>query len=287
MTHISTLSNLRSKIKTVIFDCDGVLWLLNDILPGAKEIVQYLNQNQIRVFFVSNNSTKTTDEYLQKFSKLGFGDDIKQEQVISAAKITARCLSDRGVKKAFVLGAKAIDYEMGKYGVEAVRHEEEMEAHGINFDLDPNVEAVVAGMDVKINYNKLAIGSTYMMKQKVPYYATNADAFLPNPDGKILPGGGTLVGAFKAVTGVDAEVFGKPGTSATKFISDFNPKQTMMVGDRIDTDIQFGVNIGAAVSCLVMTGASGKEHLKELGDLAGENGFYAEGVDELLEALKK
>ena len=155
--HISSHPCLSKTIKTVIFDCDGVLWLLNDLIPGATSLVQYLHKHNIRTYFVSNNSTKTTEEYLQKFKKLNFGVDIKPENVISAAKITAKRCSDLGIKKVFVLGAKAIDHELKQYGVSTVRHEDELEKGNVEFELDPEVDAVVAGMDRQISYNKLAI----------------------------------------------------------------------------------------------------------------------------------
>merc|ERR1712226_450846 len=154
MSHISKCTTLK-QIKTVIFDCDGVLWLLNDLLPGAIELVRYLKANNIRTFFVSNNSTKTTAQYLEKFTRLGFDEGIEASQVISAARISAKCLHDRGIKKAFVVGAEAIDYEMAQYGVEAVRHKEELAQGNIEFELDADVQAVLAGMDQQINYQKL------------------------------------------------------------------------------------------------------------------------------------
>ena len=155
--HISSHPNLKSKIKTVIFDCDGVLWLLNDLIPGATDLIQYLNQNNIRTYFISNNSTKTTSEYLEKFKKLNFGVEISPDNVISAAKVTAKRCHDLGIKKVFVLGAKAIDSELSEYGIKTVRHEDELEKGNIEFDLDNEVQAVVAGMDREITYNKLAI----------------------------------------------------------------------------------------------------------------------------------
>ena len=105
--------------------CDGVLWLLNDLIPGATDLVQYLHKNNIRTYFISNNSTKTTSEYLEKFKKLNFGVEISPDNVISAAKVTAKRCKDLKLEKVFVLGAKAIDYELSQYGIETVRHEEQ------------------------------------------------------------------------------------------------------------------------------------------------------------------
>lgn len=283
--HISSHPNLKQKIKTVIFDCDGVLWLLNDLIPGATNLVQYLHKNNIRTFFISNNSTKTTSEYLQKFTKLNFGVEISPDNVISAAKVTAKRCNDLGIKKVFVLGAKAIDFELSQYGIETVRHEDELEKGNIEFELDDGVQAVIAGMDREITYNKLAIASTYIIRKNLPFYGTNPDAFLPSPGGAILPGGGTMLGALQGVTGKPAEeVFGKPNKAASGFVPDFDGSTTMMVGDRIDTDMYFGKNSGCGVCCLVLSGASEIDQVERLDK---ETGWYAESVKEVLERLEK
>lgn len=283
--HITSHPNLKSKIKTVIFDCDGVLWLLNDLIPGATDLVQYLHKNNIRTYFISNNSTKTTTEYLEKFKKLNFGVEISPDNVISAAKVTAKRCKDLKLEKVFVLGAKAIDYELSQYGIETVRHEDELEKGNVEFELDDGVQAVIAGMDREISYNKLAIASTYIVKKQLSFYGTNADAFLPNPYGTILPGGGLMMGALQGVSGKEpAEIFGKPNKAASEFIPGFEGSSTMMVGDRIDTDIHFGVNSGCGVCCLVMTGASGVDQIERLPE---GSGWYAESVKDILKELRK
>jgi len=289
--HISSVDNLASKIKTVIFDCDGVLWLMDQKIEGATEIVQYLHDQNIRVFFVSNNSTKTTTQYLEKFKKLDFNMDIIDEsQVISAARITAKCLANKGVKKAFVIGGKAIDAEMAREGVQAVRHEEELskcEPQKIDFELDPEVTAVVAGMDINIDYNKLAIAASYVAHQNCPLYATNTDAALPGPQPNLLlPGAGATIAPILAATSRTQphDIFGKPNTNALALINNYEGESTMMVGDRIETDIHFGVNIKCGVQCLVLSGASGRGNILKL---PAETGKYAENVMDILQALKK
>jgi len=153
--------------------------------------------------------------------------------------------------------------------------------------LDNDVQAVVAGMDRDITYNKLAIACTYIIRKNLPFYGTNADAYLPTPFGAIRPGGGTMMGALQGVAGKPpAEIFGKPNKAASEFIPDFDGASTMMVGDRIDTYIYFGVNSGCGVCCLVLSGASDIDQVDRL-PKDNDQGWYAESVKEILDQLKK
>jgi len=277
--HITSHPDLKSKIKTVIFDCDGVLWLLNDLIPGATDLVQYLHKNNIRTYFISNNSTKTTSEYLEKFKKLNFGVEISPDNVISAAKVTAKRCKDLKLEKVFVLGAKAIDFELAQYGIETVRHEDEIEKGNVEFELDDGVQAVIAGMDREISYNKLAIASSYAKKTQ-RLFAPNMDNQLPcSNKAVVLPDAAGMVRAVEATARVELEdVFGKPRPYATELIPDFDGESTMMVGDRLDTDMLFGKRASIGTRVLVMSGFSSNhdEH----------DDYWAESVVEIRKAFE-
>ena len=297
MSHIKT-TNL-SHIKTVIFDCDGVLWLENSLIKGALDLYKHLMTSNIRVFFVTNNSTKTTDEYLQKFANKNFDPPVEKSQIFGAAKMSAHYLKSKNVEKCYVLGAKAIDFELGLVGISSTRHEEDlklinndMEKFKNDLKLDQKVQAVVMGMDYGINYMKLALAATYIINQKCLFVATNPDASLPNESDKVLPGGGLILGGLEKVVQKPADaIAGKPSNFTTKhLIPDFDPKTTMMVGDRIETDVMFGVNSLCKTCVLVLSGASGIEKVEELKSLNNESGdsdcFYSESVAEILSSFK-
>ena len=240
MTHLSECRFLQ-KIKTVIFDCDGVLWLMEQLIDGALDLVEYLKSNNIRVYFVTNNSGKTGPEYKEKFNRLGFK-NISEDSIIGAARIAAVCLKKLGHKNVFVVGSKAIDKELEKVGILTTRHLEETARERLTlkgkdmFDmkLSDDVDGVLCGMDYDINYLKICMAASYVVSRNLKVYATNPDAALPNPSGLIYPGAGAIKGAIEGV--IDREVdcvFGKPNKYGSELIDDFDGETSMMVGDRI------------------------------------------------------
>ena len=285
--HLSNSKNL-SKIKTVIFDCDGVFWLVDQLTPGSLELVEWLKEHNIRVFFLTNNSTKTQASCLEKISRLGFK-DISKKDILTSAIISAKCLKNIGHKKVFVIGSDAIEECLSNDNVKVVRHKEitdktvtqKIEDLDLSSTvLDDSVDAVLIGLDLAVNTMKVILAATYA-KRGVKIYATNKDASFPNPYGFVMPGAGSNVATVETAMErtVDA-TFGKPNTFATELIENFDPNTTMMVGDRIDTDIQFGINSGCGISCLVLSGITKNQ------EDAPEKAYYASSVADILKSFK-
>ena len=89
MTVITQISiGSLDHVKTIIFDCDGVLWLQGQLIEGAVELVNYLTEKEFRVFFVTNNSISSSADYFVKFRKLGFT-NVAEDQIIPASRSSA------------------------------------------------------------------------------------------------------------------------------------------------------------------------------------------------------
>jgi len=306
MSHISTRD--LSNIKTVIFDCDGVLWIGDNLIDGALDLYKFLMESGRRVFFVTNNSTKTCDEYLEKFKSKGFHPPVQRSQFLGAAKIMAHYLESQNITHCHVVGAKAIDHEMSLLGITVNRHEEQFEKMAAlggmttkegtdyfkhEFTLDDKVQAVVMGMDLRVNYQMIAIAATYIQNRNAKFLMTNPDASLPNDSDKVMPGGGCLMGAIQTTVQRPVDfIAGKPSPFTSQYlIPDFEPATSMMVGDRIETDVMFGVNSKCGVCCLVLSGASGQDKISEVDrlDRDGSNSSkvnYGESVREILQQFK-
>ena len=129
--------------------------------------------------------------------------------------------------------------------------------------LDPEVGAVVVGYDRSFSYRQLAIASLYIQKGRL-FVGANPDAADRVGDA-LMPGTGPLLAAIENASGVKPTVLGKPNPLLIKGILEANEldaKRTVMIGDRLDTDMLFGIN-GGTSTLLVLTGVSTLDDLAQ------------------------
>src|SRR5438045_1490998 len=157
-----------------IFDMDGVLYRGADVMPGAREVLERLRRASWDVFFATNNSTATRDEYLRRLERLHLGGD--RDHIITSAYATAHYLERRVPRPSdvFVVGANGLRDEIRAVGI-AVRRPEDLPgndpppdaaADGVNpsamrrylvsLDLPPPADTVVVGLDLHLTYAKIA-----------------------------------------------------------------------------------------------------------------------------------
>jgi 4-nitrophenyl phosphatase len=138
----------------------------------------------------------------------------------------------------------------------------ELEAIGMNLTDDEPVDYVVVGIDRKFNYDTLVKAQRAILGG-AKFIATNPDTTYPLEEGRVVPGNGALVAAIRAATGVEPIMIGKPETTAMHEILELahaTPADTVVVGDRLDTDILAGNRIGA-ITVLVLTGIGTMEEV--------------------------
>jgi 4-nitrophenyl phosphatase len=132
---------------------------------------------------------------------------------------------------------------------------------------DPEISAVLIGMDLNINYKKLAKAYTYLRNPATKFIATNADLTYPC-NGTTFPGTGSLVSCLISSSGRQPTIVGKPNQTMMDVIVDkykLDRSRTLMVGDRLDTDILFGITGGCA-TMLVLSGVT-KAHTMETSEV--------------------
>uniref|UniRef100_A0A8B9RBA4 Pyridoxal (pyridoxine, vitamin B6) phosphatase n=1 Tax=Astyanax mexicanus TaxID=7994 RepID=A0A8B9RBA4_ASTMX len=265
------LRELLASKRDVLFDCDGVIWNGEAAVAGAPEAVRLLKQRGKRVFFVTNNCTRPRCNYAHKFSRLGFS-GVAEEEIFSSAYCSAAYLRDvaqlRG--KVFAIGGHGVLQELRDAGLDVVSEDE---ADGpdfsiYDFPLDPEVRAVLVGFDEKFNFIKLAKACCYLRDSEVLFLATDPDPWHPLRGGRITPGSGSLTAALETASSRKAMVIGKPSRFMFECIAsqfDLDPAQSLMVGDRLETDILFGANCGLS-TVLTLTGVSTLEQAQEYKD---------------------
>ncbi|PIO24272.1 Glycerol-3-phosphate phosphatase [Aquarana catesbeiana] len=283
-----------SSVDTVLFDCDGVLWRGDEAVPGASELVNGLKGSGKRVFYLTNNSTKTRAMYADKLGRLGFS--AEPGEVFGTAYCTALYLRDtarlRG--KVFLIGGGALSQELEAAGIPHLGQGADPVTGGMKdwaaLSRDPEVRAVVVGFDEHFSYMKVTRALHYLQDPDCLFIATNTDTRLPLEGGQTIPGTGCLVRAVETAAHRKAQVIGKPNS----FLYDcvvkecgLDPSRTVMVGDRLDTDIQMGSTCGIR-TLLTLTGFSSLEDAKAYqnsGSLSLVPDFYVDSVADLLPAL--
>ncbi|KAI9145932.1 HAD-like domain-containing protein [Paraphysoderma sedebokerense] len=299
----SDINEFVDSFDTFLLDMDGVLWQGSTLLPGVEKTLEYLRSKGKRLLFVTNNSTKSRESYLQKLDSLNLDTSFKptapeqrHDKIFGSSYATAIYLSTilkfPEDKKVYVLGQQGIVDELENVGIrccggmddrENIKTPEELDA----ITPDPEVGAVVCGFDMDINYKKLAKAFTYLRNPDCLFIATNTDTTFPT-HGTLFPGTGSLIAPLVTATNRTPIVLGKPHKTMLDCILakyHLNPNRTCMIGDRLDTDIQFGIS-GNIKTALVLTGvtkelqlhdAKNKIHPDFVMDGLGLIGVLAEG----------
>lgn len=260
---------LISRYTTFLFDCDGVLWQGTHLLPQSKETLEYLRGLGKRLIFVTNNSTKSRQAYSKKFRDLGL--DVKPTEIFGSSYSSAVYL-DKVAKmpkdrKVLVVGEKGLEEELQEVGYTTVGGTDPSFVTA-EFDesrvvRDPSIGCVLSGLDTKINYFKLAYAQQQLLDPQVIFLATNIDSTFPS-HGKILPGAGTIIQAVATCSGRTPEAaLGKPSKSMMDCIKaayDLDPETSIMVGDRLNTDMEFG-HSGGMSTLFVLSGIDNEERM--------------------------
>ncbi len=241
-------------IKLAIFDLDGVVYRGISLIQNMDKIIRDLKENSIKVAYNSNNSTITRQMYVERLKS--FGIESKISDFYTSAFITSAEISKiKENSKIFVIGEIGIREELKALGHDVIRNVKDFK----------EIDFVIVGLDMKINYKKIATAQRCILKGGAQFYATNGDTTYPLSDG-LWPGAGVMVNAVQTCTGMaPIKIFGKPEPHGLQLmLSDINipSKNTWMFGDRLDTDILAGKRAGIKTIC-VLTGVTTREMIKE------------------------
>ncbi len=254
-----------------VFDLDGTIYLGDDLLPGAKRLIEELRARGIPVRFVSNNSTKDPQQYADKLARLGLPSPI--EEIVNTTVTMTRWVLDHH--------PDAVVFPISEAPLKRALREA-----GIRMSEDPSeIDIVIASYDRGFTYEKLQIAfDAIWFHKRARLVATNPDRFCPFPGGRGEPDCAAVIAAVEACTGTTCEAnVGKPNPAmldaALKGL-ELEVGDCMMVGDRLSTDIRMGFDTGMAAA-LVLTGETTVDDLREL---APEDtpGIVVDRIDRLL-----
>jgi 4-nitrophenyl phosphatase len=277
---------------TFLFDMDGVLFVGLQMIARSNEVVRRLVALGKRVVFITNNTTKGRKAVLEKLLGMGF-EGIELEQIYTAGYATALHLQSLGFsnsKKVFCMATHGITDELDEAGIEYIGGTAYAKAVAGNLtvpecaelEVHPSVGAVVTGFDANTNYHTMTYACLALQRPDVLFIAAGADKLSPQGSRKVLvPGAGLFSGALEYVTGRKATLVGKPSQFMLDVLFQRHPdlqrSRTVMVGDRIDTDIIFGLR-GGLTTLLVLSGCTSPEDMRQC-KAEERPRFYAESVE--------
>lgn len=235
-------------IKAAILDMDGVLWRSDQPLCDLPKLFSDFFNNGIKVALATNNGTHTVQQYVNKLA--GFGVKVEEWQIVTSSMAIAYL-----VKKDFHNGGPV--FIMGSPALQSALSEEGF------FHSNENPQAVVAGLNWEFNYDMIK-DTSLMIQKGLPFFFTNPDPSYPTPEGNV-PGAGAILASLEAATGVSAKLAGKPEPFlfevALRRLNSI-PNETMVIGDRLNTDIKGGFQAGCK-TVFVLSGVNSMEDLKD------------------------
>jgi len=240
------LDKLRS-IKSFIIDMDGVLYRGQEALPGAQEFLTHLQEQSVPFILATNNSTRTPGQYVAKLRSMGI--EVNEDHILTSAQATALYLSQ-------VAPSTARVYVIGEDGLMSAVKEQGF------IMTDKEVDFVVVGLDFQLTYDKLKI-ATLAIRAGASFIGTNPDTTLPT-EGGLIPGSGAILAVLEAAAGVSPLIIGKPQPFLLRLAMEklgVAPDCTAIIGDRLETDILGGREVGL-ITVLVLTGISDREELE-------------------------
>lgn len=262
--------------QAVLLDLDGVVYRGEQVLPGARELVEWLDATGRKTLYLSNNSLATPDEVTAKLARLGM--PRPEGRVLTAGWAAAQLLGRRFPGgRAFVLAVPSVARMVEEAGLRLVWQEAED---------GPTPDAVLVGLDRTLTYDRLRRGLRAVMAGAA-FVAVNRDPRLPVEQG-FEPGTGSIAVALEYASGREAEIVGKPAPGivleALRLLG-VPAERTLMVGDGLDLDVVAG-NAAGVDTALVLTGLTTAEQARAaIGNRAPTMVF--EGLPKLLEALKR
>lgn len=292
------IQDFLDRFDVFLFDCDGVLWSGDHLFPGTVETLELLRSKGKQTIFVTNNSTKSRAEYRKKLTGLGIPCTVEEifGSAYSSAVYISRILQlPANKKKVFILGEAGIEAELAsenvpflggsdpKYRRDITPEDYRLIASSDPSLIDPEVGVVLCGLDFHVNYLKLSLGFHYVRFHGAQFLATNIDSTLPNSRTFFPGAGATTTAPLAKALGTEPVALGKPSQAMMDAIEGkfhFDRARTCMVGDRMNTDIQFGIKGKLGGTLAVLTGVSTKEEFTT-GDMRPS--AYVDTLSDLLE----
>lgn len=244
------LADALQTIKLYLFDMDGTLYLGDRLYDFTIDLLQTIRATGGRYLFMTNNSSKSVEDYIRKLEKMGIA--ATREDFITSSQATAYYLHKHHEGQTlYVCGTESLKAELRREGFTLTENTDD-------------TDCIVMGFDTELTFRKLHdVSYLLLTRPEIPYIATNPDLVCPTEFGSV-PDCGSVCQMLQNVSGRLPVVIGKPSALMPQLAMEkwgVTGSQTCVIGDRIYTDIKSGLNAGT-LTVLVLSGETTEEILE-------------------------
>ena len=236
------MNNLK-QLKLYLLDMDGTIYLDNNLFDGTIDFLTYIKSIGGRYIFLTNNSSKSVNKYIEKLNKMGIMAD--RDDFLTSADAAIAYLKKSNYKKIYALGTRSFKEQLQESGL------------NITDELSESIDCLCMGYDTELTYKKIE-DACILLNRDIAYIATNPDWVCPTWYGYAPDCGSVSEMLFRA-TGKKPEFIGKPKPEMARLamaITGFDKSETTVIGDRIYTDIACGAN--AEINTIFVLSGEGK-----------------------------
>lgn len=244
---IEELNTLKNK-KLFLLDMDGTIYLDNDLFDGTMDFLEYVKSIGGKYIFLTNNSSKSVDKYIEKLGNLGI--ETTEEDFLTSTNATVLYLEKKNYRKIYAFGTTSFKEQLKAAGLP------------ITDKLEDGIDCLCMGFDTELTFQKLE-DACILLNRGVDYVATNPDWVCPTWYGYV-PDCGSVSQMLYNATKRKPIFIGKPEPTMALLAMEktgFGKEETAVMGDRLYTDIACGVNAGIS-SIFVLSGEGTMEDVK-------------------------
>lgn len=262
------MESLKNK-KLFLLDMDGTIYIDTQLFDGTIDFLNYVKEIGGRYMFVTNNSSKSVDKYVEKLASLGI--EATADDFLTSTNATIAHLKKKNYKKIYAFGTKSFTEQLEDANLP------------VTTDIEDDVDCLCMGFDTELTFQKLE-DACILLGRGVDYVATNPDWVCPTWYG-FVPDCGSVSAMLYNATKRKPLFIGKPQPAMVELAIEktgFKKEEAIVIGDRLYTDIACGVNAGIS-SAFVLSGEGTLEDL-EASEVKPE--FVFKNIKEILENLK-
>ena len=262
--------DLKNK-ELFLLDMDGTIYLDNILFDGALDTLNYILALNKRYIFLTNNSSKSHQDYLNKLKQLNIA--VEKDSVFTSGMAMGIYLNKfHPNKRVYLVGTKALENELLDYNINLINSS------------STDADVVVIGFDRELNYQKLEKACEFIDKGAI-FLATNIDYVCPIKDHRYIPDCGSICQMITNATGKKPHFIGKPEPDMINLLAhkyDISKDKIVMIGDRVYTDITCGYNANVDTICVL----SGESTLKTIEESNIKPTLVLQSIKDLKTLLK-